>query len=75
MDILQASRESYTLLGILKMEKIHSLRIVERGYLKVRPVIGLPGIGDRELDILSAFEDKAEIRKTRIRGFPFSPTS
>jgi hypothetical protein len=70
MDMLADSTAHYTLLGILHIRKVQKSGLFKRKLHHIRPVVALPGIEDKDLKLLKAFEAANEIQKAKFLGFP-----
>jgi len=64
MALLEASEGNYTLMGILKVEDMRGTGHLKGRLHRIRPVIGIPGVNDDDLEKVIAFENVNEIRKT-----------
>ncbi len=68
-DIMAASVSDYTLLGILKQEKISGQGYYRHKYVEINPVVAIPGISDWDLKRVTDFEAANHIRKVTLKGF------
>ncbi len=68
-DIMAASVSDYTLLGILKQEKISGQGYFRHKYVEINPVVAIPGISDWDLKRVTDFEAANHIRKVTLKGF------
>ncbi len=68
-DIMASSVSDYTLLGILKQEKISGKGFYQHKYVEINPVVAIPGISDWDLKRVTDFEAANHIRKVTLKGF------
>jgi len=69
MDMMAVSDSDYTLVGILKQEKISGQGYYRHKYVEINPVIAIPGINDWDLKRVTDFEAANHIRKVTLKGF------
>ncbi len=70
MGLLASAPGNYTLLGILTISEVRGRGLLKRRLRTVRPVVAVPGLQDRDLEIIVAFEKANEIKRIRVRGLP-----
>jgi hypothetical protein len=70
MALLAACPGTYTLLGILRTEKIVGYGFLKQRLQFVQPVVAIPDLDAPGLAQVVAFEAANEIRKTRVMGLP-----
>lgn len=63
MDILDKAAARYSLLGILYIEAQLPSRLIRRKRYGCRPALVVPGIDDRTLEAIAAFEKANEIKR------------
>jgi hypothetical protein len=73
--LLAGHPNDYTLLGILQESQLSGGGFLERKLVRIRPVVGVPGLDAENLMKVKAFETRNEIRKMRIKGLPISPST
>ncbi len=66
MALLASCGANYSLLGTLQVEETRGGGL--RRHRRFRPVVAVPGIDDRQLEMVVAFENAHEIRKAGIAG-------
>jgi len=64
LTLLAGVDAPYTLLGILEIEAFGSAGIFKRWTRRIRPVLAVPGIDEKELITIAAFEQANEVRRS-----------
>ena len=72
MNLIASAPTPFTLMGILQVDETEGSGLFKRKVRRVRPIIAIPDINSEQLRTVVAFEADNEIRKSKIRGLPFS---
>ena len=70
MGLLASAPGNYSLLGILTISEVRGHGLLKRRLRRVRPVVAVPGLQERDLETIVAFEKANEIKRVRVRGLP-----
>ncbi|GAB6909690.1 hypothetical protein DESC_200011 [Desulfosarcina cetonica] len=71
MGVLAGAESDFSLLGILTSTQLHGGGIIQRPAQYIRPVLAVPGIDERGLRILQAFEAANRIKMWGLGGVKF----
>lgn len=70
INLLASSQAPFSLLGILEIEERSDSGIFKRWSRRVRPVLAAPGLDEKAIETIAAFESLNEIRKPAKRPGP-----
>ena len=64
LNLIAAADAAYSLMGILEIEERGSAGIFKRWTRRIRPVLAVPGIDEKGLKTIAAFEQANEVRRS-----------